>query len=802
MPSFFKIATIISLFISFLLTQDVQGQNVPIGTWQSYLSYKNGKTLAVVDQEVWVGTQSSYLMAYDLEDASLTRLNNLQGFAESEVAVIRHNPDKNWTLVAYDNANIDFISEDKFLNIPDIKNTILPGDKSIYEIHFIDDLAYLATGFGIVVLNLEREEIKDTYYIGVGGEPLQVFDITSNETHLMAATAEGVFYAELSNPNLSNFNNWQVYEESDGLPIKSMSNIHNDGTKILTATKGTLYELDEANNTWNFLYDANENQNVEEGTWEIVGVTGNSSELVLCEAFIVVSEETGRSVRGGQVILLDQANNETIVYDGANLQRPQEAAIDNQDRIWIADNFVGLVEINANGEQQYPRRPIEPRSNRIWALEVDGEGFWVAPARLTSGWSGNSDFTGAYFYENGKWENFISENGAKDILDVAIHPNGNTTYLASYENGLIELKTTDGTTTETLYDSSNSSIQKTEGDVRHRVSGMAFDKQNNLWISNYGAPEPISVFTTDGEWQSYLPVRNNGTNYSLNPVERANKGFTEIVVDNFNNKWFVVRNVGVMVSTCQDPLNCGPGDYRLFKHIDFRNGIPTNDVNCLVQDLEDEIWVGTDDGLAVFFCTSNPLNDNCEFSKPIIPVTEDEGAYLLTGVRVNTIAVDPADRKWIGTDQGIQVLSSDGKESIQTFNIDNSPLISNIIRDIVINGQTGEVIIGTDKGVMSYRAEATSTNFVQPEEVLVYPNPVRENYEGPIAIKGLARGAIIKITDVSGNLVFETEALGGQAIWDGRDYLGQRARTGVYLVLSSNEDGTQTIATKFFLVGK
>ena len=115
-----------------------------------------------------MGTPNSYIMAFDFEDASLRSLTNLNSFAEPEVSVIRHLAEKDWTLVAYDNANLDLMKGDRFLNIPDIKDKIIPGDKRIYDIHFIGDLAYLAIGFGIVVINPEKEEIKDTYFIGQG----------------------------------------------------------------------------------------------------------------------------------------------------------------------------------------------------------------------------------------------------------------------------------------------------------------------------------------------------------------------------------------------------------------------------------------------------------------------------------------------------------------------------------------------------------------------------------------------------------------------------------------------------------
>ena len=159
---------------------------------------------------------------------------------------------------------------------------------------------------------------------------------------------------------------------------------------------------------------------------------------------------------------------------------------------------------------------------------------------------------------------------------------------------------------------------------------------------------------------------------------------------------------------------------------------------------------------------------------------------LLETENVIDIAVDGANRKWIGTQNGVFLLSPSGEEQVDRFTVANSPLFDNNIVDIAVDQQTGEVFIGTAKGIISYQSDAVEGGRVHRSDILVYPNPVREDYEGPIAINGLARDAVVKITDVTGKLVFETNALGGQAVWNGRDYNGRRVQTGVYLVFSSS----------------
>jgi hypothetical protein len=164
------------------------------------------------------------------------------------------------------------------------------------------------------------------------------------------------------------------------------------------------------------------------------------------------------------------------------------------------------------------------------------------------------------------------------------------------------------------------------------------------------------------------------------------------------------------------------------------------------------------------------------------------------------MVVDGSNRKWIGTEKGgVFLISADGSQQIQNFNIDNSPLLSNTIFSIAINSESGEVFIATDEGLVSYRGDATDGTDVYGK-VYAFPNPVRPNYTGPIAIKGLLRDADVKITDIAGRIVYQTKANGGTAVWNGNDFNGERARTGVYLVFSTNSDGTQTNVTKIMLV--
>jgi len=212
--------------------------------------------------------------------------------------------------------------------------------------------------------------------------------------------------------------------------------------------------------------------------------------------------------------------------------------------------------------------------------------------------------------------------------------------------------------------------------------------------------------------------------------------------------------------------------------------LTTNQVNVVAVDLDGILWAGTSEGVITFECGNDPFNQNCIGTQRIVDGDNNRGPLLGTE-DTKTIGIDGANRKWFGTTNGIFVQSGDGEEEIFRFTTDNSPLYSNNIVDFAFNEISGEVFIGTTSGVQSYRSDATRGNAIHLEEAKVFPNPVRPDYRGDIAISQLAQDANVKITDVKGQLVFETKANGGTALWNGTDFNGRRVATGVYMVFST-----------------
>ena len=432
-----------------------------------------------------------------------------------------------------------------------------------------------------------------------------------------------------------------------------------------------------------------------------------------------------------------------------------------------------------------------PFTHKLWEIAVANDQVWVTAGGLNQSFSNTFSGNGFFRLQDGQWTNFNrfdgmttalwGQNGERDGIDdlldfitVAVSPLNGKVYLGSFYEGMLEY---DGENF-TLINETNSTLQPAIGDgLRTRVSGLAFDGDNNLWVANNAAPSPLSVLTNEGNWISFALSCNRNTIH-------------QIAIDNQNNKWIVDAFSGAGLLVFNEGELEDPSDDQCRVITQNNSALATNNTNCVVADLDGSIWVGTAEGITIFNCFGDALED-CQGSNTIFQQEgEDFGEFLLSRENVQTIAVDGANRKWIGSRNGVFVLSPDGSEQILRFTTENSPLFDNNVLDISINPKNGEVFIGTDKGLISYLSDAIEGTRINRSNIKVYPNPVEPQYEGPIAIEGLARDANVKITDITGDLVFETEALGGRAIWDARDYNGRRVNSGVYLIFSTQKVGS------------
>jgi ligand-binding sensor domain-containing protein len=750
------------------LTQ-VQAQRA-IGTWLSFLPYSSAIKVAQSDDRIYCATNYS-IFYVEKSDASMSTLDKSKGLSDAGVRAMAYHPAKKTLIIAYNNSNIDLlVNGTDIYNLPDIKNAVIGSSKNINDVSIIGDYAYLATDLGISVIDLDKKEIKENYIIGKTGGNVKVTCVSADNNSIYAATTEGLKAAPLNSQNLQDFNNWKLFNTSDSIPAGEVSLVGNTSTNLYAVVKDTLYAKGATGHFIKVRYDAG------------MSYTNlNYSNGYLYASLIFPS--------GGSKVLKIKADGsmEELHFDLSNRSRE---VITDANTYWIADEWGGLQKYDGlNYSTSF--KPSGPLSNGVFKTVVNENTLYMAPGGTDGSYLyPNFNRIGPVVYQNGEWKNYAIDaipalSGCFDVLDVAIDNIHQKAYYASMLGGLIELDLTNGNISR--YDTSNSILGKYFYVNQTRVTALSLDRYGNLWMCNPGNMQSLVLKTYDGNWKKFT-VPND-----LQPVR-------QMMVDNNGYVWMAGRGSTLNVYDPGQDLLDASDDRNISLGSGTGNGaLPNNNVLCLTQDKNGDVWIGTDEGIGTFYCSGSLFSNNgCDADR--IKVNRDGFiGYLFSTEIVKSIAVDGANRKWVGTTNGVWLISEDGKTELHKFTTENSPLPSNIITNISINQKTGEVFIGTEEGLVSYQGDAILGNDTKGT-ALVYPNPVKPDYTGPIAIKGLVDNAYVKITDAGGILVYQGRANGGQMIWDGKGYNGVKVSTGIYIVYAATDAGKEHNVGKIIFI--
>ena len=767
--------TLFYLMVGCIITSYLPAQNdLKIGQWRSHLPYQFGRYITQSPKEVYYTTDWAVL-AMDKEDLSVERISKVEELSEAGTDFVKYDPTTESLIVAYSSSRFDVIQGNTTTTFTNIREDGNFFNRVIHDISLAKPgKAYFSTGFGVVEFDLVGQEFGFTANLDV-----EVFGFSYHDGFFYAATEEGIYQAA-DDPgiNLKDISNWKLLGMEDGFPVDYWS------SSIVTYKEQLYFDISDS---LLYRFDGQELDSLyyEEGM-KIDFLTAEAAHLLI------------------GVRCIKNCSGKVIFYDGNGFEktdgksctdRPRYAIETPEGQVWYADNWrdLRMGETPTSDCQKF--KFDSPFSEFATDLVVSDQGELFVATEPTRTGKPALNPSGFFRYVQGSWEFFNRRNipilKDKDMLAfyrIAISPLTGKVYVGTFYRGLVEF---DGENEFMVYDENNSTLARSIADPNvTRIGGVAFDGEGNLWVSNHTAQNPISVLKPDGSWFNDFP--------KASPAE----AIRQIVVDRNGYKWFIIDGESRGILVYDSGILEDPTDDRSRIITVSNTELPSNKVNCLEVDLDGDVWVGTSEGVVVFECGSNVFDDNCQGAKRIVEVG-GFNAFLLEDENVLSIAADGANRKWFGTESGIFVQSANGEEQIAFFNEDNSPLFDNVIFDIAINNNSGEVFIGTAKGLISYRSDAIGGGVVNKSNVYAYPNPVRPDYEGPIAIKGLARNADVKITDISGQLVFETKALGGQAIWDGRDYNGRKANSGVYLVFSTSTLRPETpdaVVTKILLI--
>ncbi|AIZ63119.1 hypothetical protein PK28_04390 [Hymenobacter sp. DG25B] len=762
------------LVASLLAAGGALGQGaVGYGDWQLHLPTNGAYALADAGAKVYVATNDAFLL-FDKELKSIRLLSRRDGLHDVGVRTVAYDSLTQSVLVVYRNGNLDVLRPDGSIhNLTDILRKQLPGEKIINSIYFNARRAYLSGNFGLVVLDMNRLEVRDTYTnIGAGGEAVRVLATTVLHDSLYAATSYGLLRGRLTD-NLVDYHSWRT--DAGGLTRPG------DPYRTLATQDGRVYA--GINGIGLHRFTGKE--------WVPLGpLAGNEyRQLTPSAAGLLVVSNMG--------VALLKPNGEVRSYPNALIQNPRAATRARDGVLYVADNGNGLLAVAPDGQQVTNYVTNSPASARSFSILTEPNG------RVTVFSGGYGDrylqaevYDGFYEYADGRWQSTTPQTlpdlaqypRPKDLTRGVRTPDG-TLYIGSYGNGLLEWQGPGRFKLFNPVSNQPNPLLSVIADPNYtRINDVALDADGNVWVVNrHEVPNTSGLFLYQPATKQWITIPYFSGAENLDRIAIDDNGYAWLTESRKNGRGLVVYDRKTQAR-------------RLFTKED--GGLPAVELYDVVKDRVGDIWVATIAGVAVYNDPSQVfLPGSPGLRKPLVSRGEGSGYDLLFTEVVKTIAVDGGNRKWFGTDNGLWLFNADGDEALQHFTTANSPLPSNRIVDVAVNDKTGEVFVATDAGLVSYRGSATVTEGA-PSCAKVFPNPVRRSFTGQVGISGLANNAVVKITDVAGQLVYQTRASGGTVVWNLQDYNGRRVQSGVYLVLSSDADGQNGCISKIAVVNE
>ena len=734
-----------------------------IKQWRPHFSYTTIKKVIQSATDVYALTDG-VVFSLNKEDESLTEWNKSTGLSSSTVTQLGYDKMTDKVVLCYSDGKIDLIDgEGNITPMLDLYQKASSISVSVNHLFIHNGKAYLSMAFGIVVLDLDKAEVKDTYYIGENASNVEVKAVAILNDSIFALSPTNLFAASLKT-NLVDYNFWHNYALPEGENISALFAEYDQ----LYIKQGNNLKI-RNNNDWKVVADT------------LSWVSCNDGHIIAYQYGVGLIEIKAEDI----VPLIDYW--------------PSDAIYDAQRQCyWLAVNSAGICKLTNQGRQFFV--PAGPISNYGYRLKYIGNELFIAGGER---WAIQKQRPGNFSIYNGKtWRKMYASTAQnalgllpRDVVSFAGKADEPGHFFAAcYGQGVYEYKDYKPINRYTPDNSTLITAVASNPEYYTRTEGAMIDEQGNLWVLNTeNATSPINIMTPDGKWVGLSIVINGNKTMLKTPWE--------IVVDKRDSryKWIIDQREDQGVFLFYDngtPTN--NTDDRCVKRKEFYDQdniqlMPAN-IYCLVQDKNNDIWIGTPVGIIIIPSTVDFFTSN-ECHRVKIPRNDGTNLadYLLGTEQINCIAVDGANRKWIGTaNSGLYLMSEDGLTTEAHFTTDNSLLPSNNILSIAIHPVNGEVFVGTGEGIASYRSDA-SEGQDDYSQAYAFPNPVRPDYAGSIAITGLMENSIVNIVDEGGNLICKTRSNGGTAVWDGKNQQGQKASSGIYTALCNASDGSHTM---------
>lgn len=783
-----KYIFIIIIFISKL----VFGQYDYSDQWKDIYSYNNVKDFTLVGDKLYAISNNA-MFIYDINTNEIQKFSSVNGLSGTTTSSVSYDEFSSSIIIGYENGLIEVVSEnDNVIPITGVRDNDILVDKIVNGFYGNENQSYIFGDFGITELNIEAFEFGDTYNLSPSGSSYSVNQVLVDDEILYAATNNGLYKIDTT-LNPIDFNNWTLVSSGNVTNLIELSGdlYFSIGSKVYQLSNPEAPVISVSNNILN------------------LNIKVSSEELVVTMSKLVDIYETSTFTRLDQIKL-----SAAVDYTFTTTK-----SIVRGNEIFMNSKSFGVLKTELSDKINYTElHPDGPTANNIFTVTVSRDQKWVVYGGYDRGaYSALRRNKNVDFFNGNVW-NTIRNNtigGALDYTKAIVDPkNSDRVLISSYNKGVVELNNNKfkerwnhlNTNGIIPYNRGSSSV--------NWESNLIVDNNNNIWSANARGlnNQLFSMYDGDadngkGKWIStvYFPPFkfNNGNNNGLNKVS----------VDHNNNIFAGTRFMGVIAFNA-DPI--ADENDRKFAVIDntFNYGeLPSNEVYSVLADENNRIWIGTNVGLVVFNDYENLFNDIKSPASTLIIEENGVARELLANTPVNDIIVDLAGNKWFATEgAGVLQTSSDGQTTYNIFNTSNSPLPDNTVIDLELDESTGEIYMVTEKGMLSYdgKNEPFGTSVTS---VIAYPNPAVRNQAGHENItivakdgKGIPDGTNVKIMDVSGKLVYETNvssfsgALGGKIVWDKKNLRGNDVVSGVYIVLLSNADGSETTTTKIAIV--
>ena len=739
-------------FLFLIFTLQVSAQVISSSKWMDLFSYNNVKSIREDAGKLIVATENG-IFYYTPATGEITKLSKANGLHEVKITAFDYNPATKIGLVGYQNGSMDVISPEGITYVVDIPIANgYNGNKKINHISITDNEAVVSVGYGVSIFKLDRKEFGDSaFFTNSGGvfEPAKEAIIKDNTVY--AVTATGLKYHKIDStfPIYSDpINGWKTIQDGDFTQISTGGVIAYGNTNIVRYGNGTTFA------------------DLPQSFSNIQDVVVNGNNIVVADINgVFVFDGSGTFVKS--YAATEQLN--TGFYSGAN--------------IYAGSKLSGMINESGN-----LLKPDGPYNNAAYKINITG-------SQIVLSTGGRDAFNtpiyrnlGYYHFDGLKWnypEIFKTNPAQFNILDAVINPAKPT------EIFFTNYTPFDGT--KGIYRMDNNQVAKiyvSTGGWSNFTVGMTYDSNNQLFVSEFGNAEKVGFYY-------YNSTSDNFNLVNVVTGGRVQKPFSKDGILFIPDPAF--GDGGLLIYDYKNTPGSTSDDR--FKMLRKVNNLPANGVVSATIDKNDDIWIGTRIGLRIISSPSAIIDEENPQSEPIIIEENGLGEELFRDSSILQIEVDGGNQKWISIDGGgVFYLSANGERTIKHFTKENSPLPTNSVTDIKVDNTTGKVYFVTLDGVMVYQGDVLEVN-ENFGDVLVYPNPVvYSKYKGNVSIRGLAEKTNIRITDAAGNLVQQAVSRGGYYEWNLNNHRGVRVASGIYFVLMTNADGTDTATAKIAVV--